>query len=121
MCTFYSASTEAFATLPTRHATFTFATLPTLHATFAALDQMYIHDTKASILDIGAMTSIVQGTQGTGPRVQLVDVTGDNINADGRRDVSSPYGHGRALYCRYYWIPARIYFVRGRNERLLSP
>ena len=121
MCKFYSASAEAVPTLPTRDATFAFVTLPTRHATFAVLDQMFIPDTKASILDIGAMASIVQGTQGTGSRVQLVGVTGDNINADGRRDVSSPYGHGRALCCRYYWIPARIYFARGRNVRLLSP
>jgi hypothetical protein len=46
------------------------------------LDQVFFPDTTASILDIGVMTSIIQGTQGTGSSVQLVGVTGDDIQAE---------------------------------------
>jgi hypothetical protein len=49
------------------------------HARSAVLDQVFVPDTTASILDSGAMASITQGTQGTGSRVQLVGVTGDGI------------------------------------------
>ncbi len=52
------------------------------HARSAVLDQVFVLHTTASILDSGAMASIIQGTQGTGSRVQLVVVTGDGIQAE---------------------------------------
>ena len=59
------------------------------HARSAVLDQVFVPDTTASILDSGAMASIIQGTQGTGSRVQLVGVTGDGIQAE-IADVTFP-------------------------------
>ena len=59
------------------------------HARFAVLDQVFVPDTTASILDSGVMVSIIQGTQGTGSRVQLVGVTGDDIQ-DEIADVTFP-------------------------------
>ena len=44
--------------------------------------KFFVPDTKASILDTGTMTSIIQGTQGTGSRVQLHGVTGDGIQVE---------------------------------------
>jgi hypothetical protein len=52
------------------------------HARSAVLDQVFVPDTKASILDSGAMANIMQGTPGTGSRVQLVGVAGDGIQAE---------------------------------------
>jgi hypothetical protein len=52
------------------------------HARSAVLDQVFVPVTTDSILDSGAMASIIQGTQGTGSRVQLVGVTGDDIQAE---------------------------------------
>ena len=59
------------------------------HVRSAVLDQIFVPDTTASILDSGAMASIIQGTQGTGSRVQLVGVTGDKIQAE-IADVTFP-------------------------------
>ena len=42
------------------------------HTRSAVIDQVFVPATTASILDSGAMASIIQGTQGTGSRVQLV-------------------------------------------------
>jgi hypothetical protein len=53
------------------------------------LDQVFVPDTTVSILDSGVMVSIIQGTQGTGSRVQLVGVTGDDIQAE-ITDVTFP-------------------------------
>jgi hypothetical protein len=55
------------------------------HARSAVLDQVFVPDNTASILDSGAMASIIQGTQRTGSRVQLVGVTGDGIQGLGFR------------------------------------
>jgi hypothetical protein len=52
------------------------------HARSAVLDQVFVPVTTDSILDSGAMASIIQGTQATGSRVQLVGVTGDDIQAE---------------------------------------
>ncbi len=52
------------------------------HARFTVIDQVFVPDTTTSILDNGAMFSIIQGTQGTGSGVQLVGVTGDDIQAE---------------------------------------
>jgi hypothetical protein len=52
------------------------------HARSAVLDQVFVPDTTASILDSGAMVSIIPKTKGTGSRVQLVGVTGDGIQAE---------------------------------------
>jgi hypothetical protein len=41
------------------------------HAHSAVFDQVFVPDTTASILDSGTMVNIIQGTQGTGSRVQL--------------------------------------------------
>jgi hypothetical protein len=46
------------------------------------LDQMFVPDTKESILDSGAMAPIIEGTQGTGARVRLVGVTGAGVDAE---------------------------------------
>ena len=51
-----------------------------VHST--VLGQVFVPDTMASILHRGPMTSIIQGTHGTGSRVQLVGVTGDSIQAE---------------------------------------
>ncbi len=59
------------------------------HARSAVLDQVFVPDTTTSILDSGAMASIIQGTQGTGCRVQLVGVTGNGIQAE-IADVTFP-------------------------------
>jgi hypothetical protein len=59
------------------------------HDRSAVLDQVFVPDTTDSNLDIGVMTSIMNGTQGTGPRVQLVSVTGDGIQAE-ITDVTFP-------------------------------
>jgi hypothetical protein len=59
------------------------------HARSAVLEQVFVPDTTSSILDSGAMTSIIQGTQWTGSRVQLVGVTGDDIQAE-ITDVTFP-------------------------------
>ncbi len=59
------------------------------HARSVVLDQVFVLDTTVSILDSGTMTSIIQGTQGTGFRVQLVGVTGDGIQAE-ITDVTFP-------------------------------
>jgi hypothetical protein len=59
------------------------------HARSAVLDQVFLPDTTTSILDSGAMVSIIQRTQGTGSRVQLVGVTGDVIQAE-ITDVTFP-------------------------------
>jgi hypothetical protein len=59
------------------------------HARSAVLDQVFVPDTTTSILDSGAMVSIIPETQGTGSRVQLVGVTGDGIQAE-IADVSFP-------------------------------
>ena len=59
------------------------------HARSAVLDQVFVPDTTASILESGAMASIIQGTQGTGSRVQLVGVTGADIQAE-IADVTFP-------------------------------
>ena len=59
------------------------------HVRLAVLDQVFVPDTTASILDSGAMASIIQGTQGTGSRVQLVGVTGDGIQTE-ITDVTFP-------------------------------
>jgi hypothetical protein len=59
------------------------------HARSAVLDQVFVPDTTSSILDNGAMVSIIQGTEGTGSRVQLVGVTGDDIQAE-ITDVTFP-------------------------------
>jgi hypothetical protein len=59
------------------------------HARSAVLDQVFVPDTTASILDNGAMASIIQGTQETGSRIQLVGVTGDDIQAE-IADVTFP-------------------------------
>ena len=40
------------------------------HVRSTVLDQIFVPDTTASILDSGAMVSIIQGTQGTGSRIQ---------------------------------------------------
>jgi hypothetical protein len=53
------------------------------------LDQVFVPDTTDSILDIGDMVSILQGTQRTGSRVQLVGVTGDVIQVE-ITDVTFP-------------------------------
>jgi hypothetical protein len=55
----------------------------------AVLDQVFVPDTTDSILDIGDMVSILQGTQRTGSRVQLVGVTGDVIQVE-ITDVTFP-------------------------------
>ncbi len=59
------------------------------HARSAVLDQVFVPDTTDSILDRGDMVSIIRGTQGTGSRVQLVGVTGDDIQAE-IADVTFP-------------------------------
>jgi hypothetical protein len=59
------------------------------HARSAVLDQVFVPDTTASLLDSGAMVSIMQGTQWTGSRVQLVGVTGDVIQTE-IADVTFP-------------------------------
>jgi hypothetical protein len=59
------------------------------HARSAVLDQVFVPDTTDSTLDSGAMASIIQGTQGTGSRVQLIGVTGDGIQAE-ITDVTFP-------------------------------
>jgi len=59
------------------------------HDRSAVLDQVFVPDTQASILDSGAMGNIIQGTQRTGSRVQLVGVTGDGIQAE-IADVTFP-------------------------------
>ena len=59
------------------------------HARSVVLDQVFVPDTTTSILDNGDMVSIIQGTQGTGSRVQLVGVTGDVIQAE-IADVTFP-------------------------------
>ena len=59
------------------------------HVRSAVLDQIFVPDTTASILDSGPMASIIQGTQGTGSRVQLVGVTGDGIQVE-ITDVTFP-------------------------------
>ena len=59
------------------------------HDRSTVLDQVFVPDTTSSILDNGAMTSIIQGIQGTGSRVQLVGVTGDGIQ-DEITDVIFP-------------------------------
>jgi hypothetical protein len=59
------------------------------HDRSAVLDQVFVPDTTDSILDIDVMTSIMNGTQGTGPRVQLVSVTGDGIQTE-ITDVTFP-------------------------------
>jgi hypothetical protein len=59
------------------------------HARSAVLDQVFVPDTTAFILDSGDMVNIIQGTQGTGSRVQLVSVTGDGIQAE-IADVTFP-------------------------------
>jgi hypothetical protein len=59
------------------------------HARSAVLDQAFVPYTTASILDSGAMASIIQGTQGTSSRVQLVGVTGDDIQTE-TADVTFP-------------------------------
>jgi hypothetical protein len=48
----------------------------------AVLDQLFVPGTKDSILDIGAMATIIEGTQGTGARVRLVGVTGTGVDAE---------------------------------------
>ena len=48
------------------------------HARSTVLDQVIVPDTTASILDSGDIASIIQGTQGTSSRVQLVGVTGSD-------------------------------------------
>jgi len=59
------------------------------HACSSVLDQVFDPDTTPCILDSGDMASIIQGTQGTGSRVQLVGVTGDDIQAE-ITDVTFP-------------------------------
>ena len=59
------------------------------HARSAVLDQVFVPETTASILGNGVMTNIIQGTQGTGSRVQLVGVTGDGTQAE-IADVTFP-------------------------------
>jgi hypothetical protein len=59
------------------------------HARSSVLDQVFVPDTTTSILDSDDMVSIIQGTQGTGSRVQLVGVTGDDIQAE-IEDVTFP-------------------------------
>jgi hypothetical protein len=59
------------------------------HACSVVLDQVFVPDTTDSILDSGAMVRIIQGTQGTGSCVQLVGVTGDDIQAE-IADVTFP-------------------------------
>ena len=48
----------------------------------AVLDQTFVPGTQESILDIGAMTPIIEGTQGTGSRVHLVGVTDAGVDAE---------------------------------------
>jgi hypothetical protein len=65
-----------------RDCTYTYDTQSSrFHARFAVLEQVFVPDTPTSILDSGAVTNIIQGTQWTGSRVQLVGVTGDDIQA----------------------------------------
>ncbi len=52
------------------------------HVRSSVFDQVFVPDTTTSILDSGPMTIIIQGTQGTGSRVQLVGVTGDDIQVE---------------------------------------
>jgi hypothetical protein len=59
------------------------------HALSYVLDQVFVPDTTVSILDTGDMVRIIQGTQGTGSRVQLVGVTGDDIQPE-ITDVTFP-------------------------------
>jgi hypothetical protein len=59
------------------------------HARSAVIDQVFVPATTASILDSGAIASIIQGTQGTGSRVQLVGVMGAGIHAE-IADVTFP-------------------------------
>jgi hypothetical protein len=59
------------------------------YARSAVLDQVFVSDTTTSILDNGVIVSIIQGTQGTGSRVQLVGVTVDVIQAE-ITDVTFP-------------------------------
>ena len=59
------------------------------HVRSVVLDQIFVPDTTAFILDSGDMVSIIQGTQGTGSRVQLVGVTGAGIQTE-ITDVTFP-------------------------------
>jgi hypothetical protein len=43
---------------------------------------MFVPGTKESILDSGAMASIIEGTQDTGARVRLGGVTGTGVDAE---------------------------------------
>jgi hypothetical protein len=52
------------------------------HARSVVVDQVFVPDTTTSILGDGVLVSIIQGTQGTGSRVQLVGVTGDDIQTE---------------------------------------
>ena len=63
------------------------------HARSAVLDQVFVPDTKASILRRGPMASIIQGTHGAGSRVLLVGFTGDDIQADIGCHMSCPHYH----------------------------
>jgi hypothetical protein len=64
------------------------------HARSVLLDQVFVPDTTDSILDSCAMVNIIQGTQGTGSRVQLVGVTGDVIQVE-IADVTFPVLSGQ--------------------------
>jgi hypothetical protein len=61
------------------------------HSHSAVLDQVFVSDTTDSILDSGAIASIMEGSQSKwiGSRVQLVGVTGDGIQAE-IADVTFP-------------------------------
>jgi hypothetical protein len=67
----YRACTDSCAMLPSR-----------FHDCSVVLDQVFVPATKVSVLDIGDMSSIIQGTQRTDSRVQLVGVTGDGMQDD---------------------------------------
>ncbi len=74
----YGACADTYDTSPSR-----------FHDRSVVLDQVFVPETTVSILDSGAMTNIIQGTQGTGSRVQLVGVTGDGIQTE-LADVTFP-------------------------------
>jgi hypothetical protein len=88
------------------------------HARSVVLDQVFVPDTTTSILDSDDMVSIIQGTQGTGSRVQLVGVKGDDIQTE-IEDVTFPVltATNELYVIDTNKLPARFYLTRGQNER----